>query len=275
MLLHLFVKVALLLLYLVLLVLLLRLLDISAWYEAGFVASQLVDPLSLSVRKLKLLLESRGLSHEGVLEREELVQLAESSGDIANADLKLLERKSVTDARHQKSEEFTSRAHFLEEVEDKKDSVWLIQVVPGAEVPLLGSTTWKNIIQRVSFFGIRTGIFLCARDMRFCRSRGWLKPSVLLAMPDGQQYKDHVVMRQLYSPANAQSVVGWVNQQLSSKLTEIEDEEELCNHWLEFKSEEETRQSVRAVIFTTQEKPSIVFFCTEHEIQWTHKIWLL
>ncbi|PIK46904.1 hypothetical protein BSL78_16230 [Apostichopus japonicus] len=259
MLLHLFVKVALLLLYLVFLIVLLRLLDLSAWYETGFLATQLVDPLSLSVRKLKLLIESRGLAYEGILEREELIKLAENSGDIANADFSLLERKSVIDAKQQKSEEFTGRAHFLEEVEDKKDSVWLIQVVPGAGLPLLGSSTWKSVIQKVSIFGIRTGIFVCARDIRFCRQKGWSKPFVLLAMPDGHQYKDRVLMRQLSAPAQAPAVVDWVNQQLSSKLMEIEDEKELCDHWLEFKSEEEIQQSVRAVIFTDREKPSIIF----------------
>lgn len=67
-------------LYLVFLIVLLRLLDLSAWYETGFLATQLVDPLSLSVRKLKLLIESRGLAYEGILEREELIKLAENSG---------------------------------------------------------------------------------------------------------------------------------------------------------------------------------------------------
>lgn len=259
MLLHLFVKLLLLLIYFILLMVLVRLLDVSAWYETGFLAAHLVDPFSLSVRKLKLLLEARGLGYEGLLEREELVQLAETSGDIRAGDLSLLEKKSENEPKQQKSEEFNGRAHFLEEVEDKKDSVWLIQVIPGAATPLLGSSIWKSVIQKVSFFGIRTGVFVCARDIRFCRQKGWHKPFVLLAMPEGQQYKDRVVMKQLFAPLKSSAVVDWVNSQLSAKLSEIHDPDELCDGWLEPKQREDYSQNVRAVVFTQEEIPSILY----------------
>jgi hypothetical protein len=39
-----------------------------------------VDPLRLSVRQLKQLLENRGVSYAGYVEKKDLVQLVEASG---------------------------------------------------------------------------------------------------------------------------------------------------------------------------------------------------
>jgi E3 ubiquitin-protein ligase RNF103 len=73
-------KLLLLTLYLGVLFLLSRLLEAVAWYEGGFLASRLLDPVSLSVKKLKMLLDQRGVSYAGVVEKQELTQLMEASG---------------------------------------------------------------------------------------------------------------------------------------------------------------------------------------------------
>ena len=75
-------KALLLLLFLILLFLILRVLEGVAWYETGLVISQIVDPLSLSVRKLKVLLDGRGISYGGVVEKQELTSLLQASGEI-------------------------------------------------------------------------------------------------------------------------------------------------------------------------------------------------
>lgn len=56
---------------------------------------------------------------------------------------------------------FTCEKHFYEEVEDSKDSVWLIQVVPSRGAPLLNDYNWKHVIKKVMPFGIWTGVIHC------------------------------------------------------------------------------------------------------------------
>ena len=56
-----------------------RILEAVAYYE-GRVASHLIDPVSLGVRKLKLLLDKRGVSYAGVVEKPEMTELVEASG---------------------------------------------------------------------------------------------------------------------------------------------------------------------------------------------------
>ena len=73
-------KIFLLAVYLTILFVLSRLLETVAYYEGGYLASRLLDPVSLSVRRLKLLLDQRGVSYAGVVEKQELTELIENSG---------------------------------------------------------------------------------------------------------------------------------------------------------------------------------------------------
>ena len=73
-------KLLLLTLYLAVLFLLSRLLEAVAWYDDGYLASRLLDPVSLSVKKLKMLLDQRGISYAGVVEKRELTDLMDTSG---------------------------------------------------------------------------------------------------------------------------------------------------------------------------------------------------
>lgn len=74
-------KLLLLTLYLGVLFLLSRLLEAVAWYDDGYFASRLLDPVSLSVKKLKMLLDQRGISYAGVVEKQELNELMDTSGE--------------------------------------------------------------------------------------------------------------------------------------------------------------------------------------------------
>lgn len=73
-------KLVLLVLYLAVLFVLSRILEAIAYYEDGYLASHLLDPVSLSVRKLKILLDQRGVSYAGVVEKKELTELVDASG---------------------------------------------------------------------------------------------------------------------------------------------------------------------------------------------------
>lgn len=74
------VQATLLAVYLVLVFIFCRILDLVLWYQRGISSTQLVDPLRLSVRQLKQLLENRGVSYAGYVEKKDLVQLVEASG---------------------------------------------------------------------------------------------------------------------------------------------------------------------------------------------------
>lgn len=76
-------KLLLLTLYLLFLFILSRILETASWYqdtEALFSTFAALDPLTLSVKKLKQILDSRGISYSGVVEKPELIELVESSG---------------------------------------------------------------------------------------------------------------------------------------------------------------------------------------------------
>lgn len=65
---------------------------------------------------------------------------------------------------------FSGSDHFYEQVEDTKDSVWLVQVVPAGSrrnEPLLDDYSWRIVCNQVAPFAIRTGIFDCRLDRRY------------------------------------------------------------------------------------------------------------
>lgn len=74
------VLATLLTIYLVLVFLLCRILDLVLWYQHGISSTVIVDPLLLSVRQLKQLLENRGVSYAGYVEKKDLAHLVEASG---------------------------------------------------------------------------------------------------------------------------------------------------------------------------------------------------
>ena len=75
-----FLKLILFLAYIVILFILARLLEAIAWIEVGNLSRRLLDPMTMSVIKLKALLDQRGINYEGAIEKQELAELVESSG---------------------------------------------------------------------------------------------------------------------------------------------------------------------------------------------------
>lgn len=58
-----------------------RLFEAVVWYETGMFSTHLVDPVSLSYKKLKTILESRGLPYSGLAEKKDVSELVEKSGN--------------------------------------------------------------------------------------------------------------------------------------------------------------------------------------------------
>ena len=73
-------KLFFLLLYFIMLFALARIFEAVVWYETGMFATQLVDPVTLSYKKLKTILECRGLGYSGLAEKKDVSELVEKSG---------------------------------------------------------------------------------------------------------------------------------------------------------------------------------------------------
>lgn len=210
----------LLLFYFLLIFLVARVFEISStWLKAGCLASQLLNPFALSVRKLKSILEQRGVSYSGLVEKKELVELVEACGAVTDAENCSVVSDSSTDENKESEDlKFTGASHFFEEVEDTKAGTWLVDVIPEGQSSLLRSKQWLSLKRKVSRFGIRIGTFMCENDPRLCIKYGWYRPSLAISMPQGDQPKGNVILKTYDSKPSVELVFQWINKELSSKL---------------------------------------------------------
>ncbi|KAF7477319.1 Hypothetical predicted protein [Marmota monax] len=156
-------KLFFLLLYFLVLFVLARFFEAIVWYETGIFATQLVDPVALSFRKLKTILECRGLGYSGLPEKKDVRELVEKSGDLMEGELySALKEEEASESVS--STNFSGEMHFYELVEDTKDGIWLVQVIANDRSPLVGKIHWEKMVKKVSRFGIRTGTFNCSSD---------------------------------------------------------------------------------------------------------------
>ncbi|XP_077884053.1 E3 ubiquitin-protein ligase RNF103 isoform X6 [Ictidomys tridecemlineatus] len=119
-------KLFFLLLYFLVLFVLARFFEAIVWYETGIFATQLVDPVALSFRKLKTILECRGLGYSGLPEKKDVRELVEKSGDLMEGELySALKEEEASESVS--STNFSGEMHFYELVEDTKDGIWLVQ----------------------------------------------------------------------------------------------------------------------------------------------------
>ncbi|XP_077992360.1 E3 ubiquitin-protein ligase RNF103-like [Glandiceps talaboti] len=247
-----FTKLLFVLLYFALLFLAVRLFELAAWHEVGFLAFQLVDPLSVSVKELKSILDQRGLSYDGVLEKRELSDLVTTSGDLTQGEV-------LTASKEEESSEstsFTCAAHFNEEVEDKKDSAWVIQVIPRGQYTYLPDASWVSLVKKISRFGVRTGIFHCNSDLRFCERKGWTRSSLILTLPQGRKPKDNVIMVTYDGVNKVQPVLKWISTQISLHVHTIHRPTELQTDWIETSK---NKSSLQVILFSTQPRSPLFF----------------
>nr|XP_020033963.1 E3 ubiquitin-protein ligase RNF103 isoform X4 [Castor canadensis] len=129
-------KLFFLLLYFLVLFVLARFFEAIVWYETGIFATQLVDPVALSFKKLKTILECRGLGYSGLPEKKDVRELVEKSGDLMEGELySALKEEEASESVS--STNFSGEMHFYELVEDTKDGIWLVQLKEGCICSLL------------------------------------------------------------------------------------------------------------------------------------------
>lgn len=221
-------KVVLVLIYLLFVFLAAKVLEISSnWLELSCVASPLFNPFAFSVRKLKGLLDERGVSYAGVVDKKELAQLVEESGSVnteencPNLDNDPQDIESEGEITH-----FTTSSHLFEEFEDTKASSWLVQIIPQYKSPLLRQKQWQLLSRKVNRFGIRTGVFDCKLEPILCSRNGWREQCLVLSSPQGDKPKGSVMINVYNSKPSVDRVFSWMNSILGKKVRKIQTHSE-------------------------------------------------
>ncbi|XP_075565070.1 E3 ubiquitin-protein ligase RNF103 isoform X3 [Pelecanus crispus] len=248
------VKLCCLLLYFLALFVLARVFEAVAWYESGFLATQLVDPVALSFRKLRTILECRGLGHSALPEKKDVRELVEKSGDLMEGELySALKEEEASESVS--STNFSGEMHFYELVEDTKDGIWLVQVVANDRSPLVGKVHWEKMVKKVSRFGIRTGTFNCSSDPRYCRRRGWLKSTLIMSVPQTSTSKGKVMLKE-YSGRRieVEHIFKWITAHAASRIKTIYNSEHLKEEW-----NKSDQYRVKIYLFANLDQPPAFF----------------
>ena len=136
---------------------------------------------------------------------------------------------------------FNSAGEFLESVEDRRDSVWLVEIVlkksnnlkktdlSCGKSKFLRDSTRKKLGIDLSRFGILTGVFNCERDPIFCSIKNWSRPQLLLAISksasssQNKKYNKDTVEFFYYTNCknnNYENVKSWMTQILNNRLND-------------------------------------------------------
>ncbi|XP_051810026.1 E3 ubiquitin-protein ligase RNF103 [Acanthochromis polyacanthus] len=227
-------KLFFLLLYFIVLFMLARIFEAVVWYETGMFATQLVDPVTLSYKKLKTILECRGLGYSGLAEKKDVRELVEKSGDLTQGELysAIKKKEEQTDAGDSSTTHFSGEMHFYELVEDTKDGIWLVQVIAQDREALLSQSNWGKMVQKVSQFGIRTGTFNCSNDYRSCIKRGWQRSTLIMSVPQTSASKGKVMLKEYNGRRiETEHIFRWMTSHVAHRIKTLRQSEQLMEEW--------------------------------------------
>ncbi|KAK0154245.1 E3 ubiquitin-protein ligase RNF103 [Merluccius polli] len=227
-------KLFFILVYFLVLFTLARLLETVVWYETGLFATQLVDPVTLSYRKLKTILECRGLGYSGIAEKKDVSDLVEKSGELMQGELysAIKREEEQTEGGEPGSTFFSGEMHFYELVEDTKDGIWLVQVIAHDREALLSKSNWSKMVQKVSHFGIRTGTFNCSNDYRSCEKRGWQRSTLIMSVPQTSASKGKVMMKEYDGQHfETEHIFRWMTSHVAQRIKTLRQPSQLAEDW--------------------------------------------
>ncbi|KAF6737367.1 E3 ubiquitin-protein ligase RNF103 [Oryzias melastigma] len=227
-------KLFFLLLYFVVLFVLSRIFEAVVWYETGVFATQLVDPVTLSYKKLKTILESRGLGHSGLPGGKDVSELVEKSGELTQGELysAMKKEKEQTEAGDVETTLFNGEAHFYELVEDTKDGIWLVQVIAQNREAPLSKSSWGKMVRKVSQFGIRTGTFNCSSDHRSCIKRGWQRSTLVMSAPQTSASKGKVMLKEYDGwRIDTEHIFRWITSHVAHRIKTLRRSDQLMEEW--------------------------------------------
>nr|XP_061793043.1 E3 ubiquitin-protein ligase RNF103-like [Nerophis lumbriciformis] len=250
-------KMFFLLLYFIVLFMLARIFEAVVWYETGVFATQLVDPVSLSYKKLKTILECRGLGYAGLAEKKDVSQLVEKSGELTHGELysAIKKENEQTEAGDASSTHFSGEMHFYELVEDTKDGIWLVQVIAQDREALLSKSNWGKMVQKVSQFGIRTGTFNCSHDHRSCMKRGWQRSTLIMSVPQTSASKGKVTLKEYNGRrVEPEHIFRWMTSHMSQRIKTLSRSEKLLEEW-----RPDPRHPLKMFLFAPLPQPPVFF----------------
>ncbi|XP_030622566.1 E3 ubiquitin-protein ligase RNF103 isoform X2 [Chanos chanos] len=248
-------KLFFLLLYFLVLFVLARFFEAVVWYETGIFATQLVDPVTLSFKKLKTILECRGLGYSGLAEKRDVRELVENSGDLMQGELYSALKNEKDQTGTDSSTTFSGEMHFYELVEDTKDGIWLVQVIAQDRNPLLSKANWGKMVQKVSQFGIRTGTFNCSSDSRYCHKRGWVKSTLIMSVPQTNASKGKVMLKEYNGRRiETEHIFKWMTAHVASRIKTIRFSQQLMEDWYQ-----KEKQPVKMFLFAKLLQPPAFF----------------
>ncbi|XP_051277190.1 E3 ubiquitin-protein ligase RNF103 [Dicentrarchus labrax] len=227
-------KLFFLLLYFMVLFTLARIFEAVVWYETGMFATQLVDPVTLSYKKLKTILECRGLGYSGLAEKKDVSELVERSGELTQGELysAIKKEKEQTEAGDASTTHFSGEMHFYELVEDTKDGIWLVQVIAQGREALLSQSNWEKMVQKVSQFGIRTGTFNCSNDYRSCIKRGWQRSTLIMSVPQTSASKGKVMLKEYNGHRiETEHIFRWMTSHVAHRIKTLRRSVQLVEEW--------------------------------------------
>ncbi|KAM4628617.1 E3 ubiquitin-protein ligase RNF103 [Polymixia lowei] len=227
-------KLFFLLLYFLVLFMLARFFEAVVWYETGLFATQLVDPVTLSFKKLKTILECRGLGYSGLAEKKDVSELVEKSGELMQGELysAIKREEEQREGGDTSSTYFSGEMHFYELVEDTKDGIWLVQVIAQDREALLSKSNWGKVVQKVSQFGIRTGTFNCSNDYRSCAKRGWLRSTLIMSVPQTSASKGKVMLKEYDGRRiETEHIFRWMTSHVAQRIKTLHQSNQLAEEW--------------------------------------------
>ncbi|XP_041124672.1 E3 ubiquitin-protein ligase RNF103 isoform X1 [Polyodon spathula] len=248
-------KLFLLLLYFLILFVLARFFEAVVWYETGIFATRLVDPVTLSFKKLRTILECRGLGYSGLPDKRDVRERVEKSGDLMEGELYSALRNEEEASETVSSTTFSGEMHFYELVEDTKDGIWLVQVIAKGRHPLVNKVNWDKIVKKVSQFGIRTGTFNCSNDSRYCRKRGWLKSTLIMSVPQTNTSKGKVMLKEYNgNKIETEHIFKWMTARIASRIKTIHYTSQLMDEW-----NKSDQYKVKMYLFAKLDQPPAFF----------------
>ncbi|CAI5677275.1 unnamed protein product [Oreochromis niloticus] len=196
-------------------------------------ATQLVDPVTLSYKKLKTILECRGLGYSGLVEKKDVSELVEKSGELTQGELySAIKKQEQTEADGSSTTHFSGEMHFYELVEDTKDGIWLVQVIAQDREALLSQSNWGKMVQKVSQFGIRTGTFNCSNDYRSCIKRGWQRSTLIMSVPQTSASKGKVMLKEYKGiRIETEQIFRWMTSHVAHRIKTLHHSEQLVEEW--------------------------------------------
>ncbi|GAB6025590.1 hypothetical protein CHUAL_011318 [Chamberlinius hualienensis] len=175
---------------------------------------------SLKVPQLKKILESRGISHFGYEDKNDLVKLVFSTGDINNEEL-----SEIMSTTHDMTDiHFENERHFRDEVEHSNEDVWLIRIQKSDDVSssFMDNTDWEKVKSILKPAGIKTGMLYCQSNSK-CNFKKW--NTLILKTPGS--LTEYVGLKK------PNAVIKWVRDTLKDKVMVVKTDDDHKYRWRE------------------------------------------